>query len=151
MKIIFCLLIFILHYLEYLWKSFDQPLIHLSIEQCQQTSIDTIRSFLFEQYKKFLAFISNNEKECQVYQINLHLPILFFLLKCSSISYIFIHLFKILAWCYTLSSLYILRKQIQPFIHIRSIALISPKTSSDVLRGKKKLPYLLHNLETTDK
>lgn len=120
---------FILHYW---WKSFDQPVVHLIIQQCNPSTVGNIRSFLFEYYDKFLAYIfhspmMNNEKECQTYQINLRLSLVFFIVHCSSIIDIVIHLFKFFSWFYQKQCYYILEKQIQPFIHIRSVALMSPK------------------------
>lgn len=123
LKIILC--ICIVYYLEYLWKGLDEPIIYFTIRPCNQPSI---RSFLFEQYEKFLEFIfmTKKQEECQFYQINLHLHLLFFIFKSLSISYCLIHLVKILIWIYEKQCYYILHQQIKPFVHIRSVALISP-------------------------
>lgn len=123
LKIILC--IFIIHYLEYLWKTFEEPIVYLIIRPCNHPS--SIRAFFLEQYEKIRAFIFNSKKheECQLYQINLHLSLLFFIFKYSSIFYCLILLFKILIWFYEKQCYYILRKQIKPFVHIRSVALIS--------------------------
>ena len=128
-RIIFYLFVFLLHYL---WTSADRPVVHLVIQQCNPSSAVTLRSFLVEYYEKFLASIfhssmSNNRKECQSYRINLHLSLVFFIVHCSSIFDVVIHLFKILSWFYRKQCYYILQKQIQPFIHIRSVALMSPR------------------------
>ncbi len=113
LKIILC--IFTFYYLEYLWKCFEEPIIYLTIRPCNH------RRFLFE---KFLAFIFNSSIEkCQLYQINLHLPLLFFIFKF----YCLILFFKMLIWFYEKQCYYILQQQIKPFVHIRSVALISQK------------------------
>jgi hypothetical protein len=129
LKILLCLFIF----LEFLWKYFEEPIIFLTIRQCNNKqsllSVNNIRSFLYDQYEKFLtlffnsSLITKNQQECHLYKINLYIPIIFFLLKCLSIFYCL----QILVWIYEQLCYYILQKQIKPFVHIRSVALISKK------------------------
>jgi hypothetical protein len=124
-RLILCIFI---HYLEYLWKYLEQPIGFLIIRQCKnEESMSHIRSFLFDQYEKILSLFLNRKKqqECHLYKINLHLPMLFFLLKCIFISYYLHLLLKILHWLYEKQCYSILQRQIKPFVHIRSVALIS--------------------------
>jgi len=137
LRIVLCIFMFVIHYLEYLWKYFEKPIVVLTIRQCNieqsLSSISNIRSFLFDQYEKILAFIFNSslitkkQQECYLYKINLHLSIIFFILKCLCIFYCLILIFKILVWFYDKQCYYILQKQIKPFVHIRSVALISKR------------------------
>ena len=94
---------FIIHYVE-------QPVVFLIIRQCKNE--ESIRSF----YEKILVLFLNRSKpqECHLYKLNLHLPMIFFLLKC------FYYLWLCKKLCY-----FILQRQIHPFIHIRSVALVS--------------------------
>jgi len=127
LRIVLCIFMFGIYYLEYLWKYFEKPIIFLIIRQCNNEQLLSFRSFLFDQYEKILAFIFNSsfiskkQQECDLYKINLHISIIFFILKCLC----FIFLFKILIWFYNKQCYYILQKQIQPFVHIRSVALIN--------------------------
>lgn len=98
---------FIIHYVE-------QPVVFLIIRQCKNE--ESIRSF----YEKMLILFLNRAKpqECHLYKLNLHLPTIFFLLKC----FYYLHL---LVWLYKKQCYFILQRQIKPFVHIRSVALIS--------------------------
>jgi hypothetical protein len=136
LRILLCIFMFAIHYLESLWKYFEEPIVFLTIRQCNKeepsSSINNIRSFLFEQYEKFVVLFFNQSKkqeECHLYKINLHFPILIFILKCSSLFYCLIFLRKILVGFYERQCYYILQKQIEPFVHIRSVALISKQNS----------------------
>ena len=130
-RIILCLFMFIFHYLEFLWKSFEKPILYFIIRQCPHQSRNNIRSFFVEQYQKLLAFIFNTQQhdECHLYKVNLHLDILFFIFKSSSIIYSLLLLLRMFKWFYAKQSQYILQKQIKPFIHIRSVARINQQSS----------------------
>lgn len=136
MIVLLSLLILILSYLEFLWKNFEEPTLFFTIRKCHQqesslSTITSIRSFLLEQYSRISLFLFNSslikkqEKDCQIYKINLHVPLLFFILK-SFITFYFLYLLlNILVRIYEKLCYFILEKQIKPFVHIRSVALIS--------------------------
>jgi hypothetical protein len=131
------LLLFVIDYLEFVWKYFQEPIIFLTIQQCktEQTlsSMSNIRSFLFAQYEKIVTLLLNfslitkKQQQCHLYKINLHIPIILFILKCGCITYCLLVLRKILVELYEKQCYFILQKQTKPFVHIRSVALISKK------------------------
>ena len=132
-----CILMVVIYYLDYLWKSFQEPIVYLTFQKCHikqlTPSTSTIRSFFFEQYQKFIALFSNSssylniQQQCHHYKINLHLSVTFFILKYLCIVYCLIIFFRILLWFYEKLCFYILQKQMHPFVHIRSVALVSQK------------------------
>jgi hypothetical protein len=129
------LLLFVIDYLEFVWKYFQEPIIFLTIQQCNNeqslSSMSNIRSFLFAQYEKIVALLLNfslitkKQQQCHLYKINLHVPIILFILKCGCITYCLLVLRKILVEFYEKQCYFILQKQTKPFVHIRSVALIS--------------------------
>lgn len=131
------LLLFVIDYLEFVWKYFQEPIIFLTIQQCNNeqslSSMSNIRSFLFAQYEKIVTLLLNfslitkKQQQCHLYKINLHIPIILFILKCGCITYCLLVLRKILVELYEKQCYFILQKQTKPFVHIRSVALISKK------------------------
>jgi len=129
------LLLFVIDYLEFVWKYFQEPIIFLTIQQCNNeqslSSMSNIRSFLFAQYEKIvtlllnISLITKKQQQCHLYKINLHVPIILFILKCGCITYCLLVLRKILVEFYGKLCYFILQKQTKPFVHIRSVALIS--------------------------
>lgn len=116
LKIFFFIFIILINYL---WKYFEKPLIYLTIRKCyNKQSLSFLQTFL-----SLFSFHPQTQQECYLYKINLHTPIIFFLLKCILIFYCS----KILVWFYKKQCYFILQKQIHPFIHIRSVALMSKK------------------------
>lgn len=124
--IIFILFVFSLSYFEYLWNSFNYPIVYLTIQQCQnQPSIDSLRSFFIQQYQKLTNLFFNRTipKQCHRYKINLHLSLTLFIFNCLCS----IYFIKFLDYLYKNLCYFILRKQTYPFVHIQSIALTNKK------------------------
>ena len=131
-KLLSCIIILALYLL---WKSMHEPFIYLTVQQCRNDhplpSKNYLQSFVTEQYKNILRLIFHSSwttkkpSDCPFYKINLQLPILFFILTCSSALYCIKLLWKYLVWIYTQQCYLLLRKQIHPFVHVRSVAFVS--------------------------
>ena len=100
----------------HLWRCFEQPQVSFLLRRCQNSTsswIDRYRSFFH------LSSIGQVPVDCDVYRIDLSIGFLLLLIQCMCTVYSLRHLIQsVKELCVV-----ILRYQVKPFVHIRSVSL----------------------------
>ena len=110
MQIVLGVILLAVSYLEYLGKCSDQPRVSLVIRRCQNDTSSWLGRYAN-------LFLSKAPVECDLYRLDLSFLLL--LIKCLCLAQslrLLTHLFQQLGYV-------ILRCQVKPFVHLRSVAL----------------------------